>query len=62
VIGAVALLVNPPRLAVYWAEPQSESVWRLPAVNGGGLRVELVELRALLDDDEAARAMRGRAD
>jgi len=54
--------VNPPRLAVYWAEPQPESVWRLPAVNGGGLRVELVELRALLDDDEAARAMRGRAD
>ncbi len=43
-------------------EPSSESAWRLPAVNGNGLKIELGKLRNLLADEEAARTTRSRPD
>ncbi|MEO7520609.1 MAG: hypothetical protein ABIW79_02210 [Gemmatimonas sp.] len=43
-------------------EPPSGSAWRLPEVNGGGLKVELGKLREILADGEEARAMRGHSD
>jgi len=43
-------------------EPPSESAWRLPEFNGGELNIEVVKLRDLLADDEAARCMRALPD
>lgn len=43
-------------------EPQSPSAWRLPEVNGGGLKIEIGKLRDILADDEAARATRSHSD
>ncbi len=43
-------------------EPTTESTWHLPAVTGGGLKVDLGKLRDLLADEEVARSMRGLSD
>ena len=43
-------------------EPTTESTWRLPAVDGGGLKVDVGKLRDLLANEEVARSMRGLSD
>ena len=42
----------------YPAERKPGSRWKLPKVDGGGLRVPLAQLRTVLADEEAARGLR----
>lgn len=40
--------------------PPEPKTWKLPRIDGGGLRVPLEELRELASEDEAGRSLRRR--
>ena len=45
-------------LARFSDKPGSKAPWRLPVVNGGGIKVPLAKLRDITADDEATRGIR----
>ena len=45
-------------IARFPAAPESRRPWKLPRVDGGGLKVPLEELRDLAADDETAHSVR----